>query len=394
MLLRNRMFSGPTSYGSPDLTVLLVAVGLLSLPGASHAQEDLEPPVKTPWEAIELLDASIEPGTKKTLYLRSSESFSGDHVETPVIVIHGTKPGPMLCLIAGIHGDEVNGVEIVRRVMVGEERLEGLAGTLLAVPIANISAFRRSSRFLPDRRDLNRYFPGRIDGSSASRIAYRIFDGVIRHCDALLDLHTGSFHRTNLHQVRADLTDLETSRLALAYHADAIINKPGGVGTLRRAALQHGIPAITIEAGEPARFDEDLVEESVRAIEGLIATLEMSEPARSWLPRSAPKMYLQTSWVRCNNGGILVSRVELGDEVEEGELLGTISDPVSDEIAQIRAPFSGRVIGMALDQLVMPGFAAYHLASESPQPHVSTEPPGVGELFDDPEGVDLEERPE
>ncbi len=347
-----------------------------------------------PWESLEILGASVQPGSQTRLFLRSSESFAGANVETPVIVMRGTLPGPTLCLTAGIHGDEVNGVEIVRRMLRDERRLTTLRGTIVAVPIANLSAFRRGSRYLPDRRDLNRYFPGRIDGSSASRIAFRLFDNVIRLCDRLVDIHTGSFHRTNLHQVRADLRVPKTAELANAYGAEVIVNNAGRPGTLRRAANDAGIPAITIEAGEPARFNEKHVEEATRALARLLYNLDMSTESPGWLsPKGKPTAYWKTSWVRCNNGGILVSQIELGDRVDAGELLGTVSDPVSNEVEAIRSPFAGRVIGMALDQLVMPGFAAYHVARETPANEDVSAPP-LAETFEDMEGIDLEERPE
>ncbi len=346
------------------------------------------------WPPFEILGGSVEPGTKARLVLRSSESFAGGHIETPVAVIRGAMPGPTLCLVAGVHGDEVNGVEIVRRVVRDDKRLENLRGTVVAVPIANLSAFRRGSRYLPDRRDLNRYFPGRIDGSSASRIAFRLFDSVIRRCDLLIDLHTGSFHRTNLHQVRADLVNDKTADLAHAYGAEVIVNNAGRPGTLRRAANDVGVPAITVEAGEPARFNEQIVEAATRAVSRLIYNVGMSDEAPGWLERTPPPTaYWITGWVRCNNGGILVSQIELGDTVEEGAVLGIVSDPVSDEVDLIRAPVGGRIIGMALDQLVMPGFAAYHIARDAS--HNEEQPLELfAEDFEEPEGVDLEERPE
>lgn len=371
--------------------VVLVCVALPVGAQTEAPFEEVEP-----WPTIEMLGVAIEPGTKNRLVLRSSKSFSGGYVETPVVVMRGTMPGPTLCLVAGVHGDEVNGVEIVRRILQDESRLESLRGMLVAVPIANISALRRGSRYLPDRRDLNRYFPGRIDGSSASRIAFRLFDNVIRRCDALVDLHTGSFHRTNLHQVRADLTNEKTAELANAYGAEVIVNNAGRPGTLRRAATDFGISAITVEAGEPARFNEQLVQISTGAISRLIYNLGMVEEGPTmWSRRPAPPTsYWTTTWVRCNQGGILVSQVTLGERVEKGEVLGTVSDPISDEVDTIRAPRSGRLIGMALDQLVMPGFAAYHIAAEASLNGIEESMAPLPESSEEPDGVDLEERPE
>ena len=194
-----------------------LAVVLLLITTPAVAQVDAPPAASTESTKTEgsfdLLEAVKARGSISRLFLRSSESFSGGRVDTPVVVLAGARSGPTLCVVAGIHGDEVNGGEVVRRT-VGTVSPASLSGTLIAIPIANMSAFRRGSRYLPDRRDLNRYFPGRIFGSSAARIAYLIFDEVIRHCNALVDLHTGSFHRSNLHQLRADLSDRATMQLA------------------------------------------------------------------------------------------------------------------------------------------------------------------------------------
>src|SRR5262245_41666576 len=160
--------------------------------------------VSVPWNLTDLLGQSVGPGDRRRLALRAGESFAGDAVEIPVLVIRGTTPGPALCLVAGVHGDELNGIEIVRKVF---ETLgpRDLSGMLIGVPVANVHGLRRSSRYLPDQRDLNRFFPGHPGGSSASRIASALFDNVVRRCDLLVDFHTGSFQRTNLPQVRGDL---------------------------------------------------------------------------------------------------------------------------------------------------------------------------------------------
>jgi predicted deacylase len=361
----------------------------------SAAKEGEADPVAPPGP-LQILGESVEPGSVARLLLRSSESFSGARVETPVVVVHGREPGPALCVVAGIHGDEVNGVEVVRRVLFTLDP-KNLRGVVIAIPIANLSAFRRSSRYLPDRRDLNRYFPGRPNGSSASRIAHGLFDDVVRHCDALVDLHTGSFHRTNLHQIRANLSDEGTAQLAAAFGAEVVVNSAGRAGTLRRAATDAGIPAITVEAGEPARFEEEHVVEALEGVRRLLSARGMLTEARPHTPRTSANAYLRTRWVRCDQGGILVSRVGLGEKVEAGQILGTISDPLSDEIEGVVSPLSGRVIGMALDQLVMPGFAAYHIGYD-PRPLGSATPTMIEEsevaLEIGPEGLDLEERPE
>jgi len=373
-------------------------------PGASAGEADAgdgerEGGVEIERAAISILGTRVEPGTRKRLVLRITESFVGALVETPVIVTAGREPGPTLCVVAGIHGDEINGIEIVRRLMakVDPKRLHG---DLIAIPIANIAAFRRGSRYLPDRRDLNRFFPGRPFGSSASRIAHALFTQVIERCDGLIDLHTGSFLRTNLHQLRADLSHEGTAMLAHEYGAQVIVHHRGGVGTLRRAATDTGIPAVTVEAGQPSRFDRTEVEKALRGLDRVLVARGMLENDEGPPPAPPSVTYFRTSWTRSDQGGILVSQVELGDEVSEGDVLGTISDPLSGDIESIRAPHAGQIIGMAFDQLVMPGFAAYHIGLKAlpgaPLPEPSSESAEDGDDTDhgDPDDADLEERPE
>jgi hypothetical protein len=313
-------------------------------------------------EPFALLGDSIAPGSSRQLSWAASELFDGLPDDTPVLVVHGAKPGPALCLTAAIHGDELNGIEIVRRVLHALEP-DRLAGTVIGVPIVNIQAFRRSSRYLPDRRDLNRYFPGSPDGSAASRIAHSLFHDIILHCDALVDLHTGSFERTNLPQLRADLHHAGVAALANGFGATVIVNSQPQTGTLRQAATLAGVPAVTLEAGGPEQVEAHQVKHGVRGIEALLHTLGMTADSRAWDEREAT--YLNSSWVRADHGGILMSSVELGSTVREGQLLGRVTDPISNDSAGIYAPSDGRVIGMARNQVVMPGFAAYHLGSAS-----------------------------
>jgi len=282
-------------------------------------------------------------------------------VATPVLVAHGAGPGPVLCLTAAIHGDELNGIEIVRRVLHDLDPA-ALSGTVVGVPIANIQAFQRGSRYLPDRRDLNRYFPGSPEGSAASRIAYSLFRNIVEHCDALVDLHTGSFERINLPQLRADLSDASVAALAQGFGATVIVNSQPQGGTLRYAATRAGIPAVTFEAGGPDELELEQIAHGVRGIQALLQTLGMSAQTPREQGREAT--YVGSSWVRADRGGILMSDVELGSEVRKGDLLGRLIDPITNRSTDIRAPRAGRVIGMARNQVLMPGFAAYHLGRE------------------------------
>lgn len=325
-----------------------------------------------------LLGAEVSPGTSTRLSWSPSQSFQGIAVPTPVLVVNGVKPGPVLCLTAAVHGDELNGIEMVRRVLYNLE-VKALSGTVIGVPIVNLQGFRRSSRYLSDRRDLNRFFPGDPKGSSASRIAYSFFHEIISHCNALVDLHTGSFHRTNLPQLRADLSNPDVVDITQGFGATVILQSDGAKGTLRRAAIDAGIPAVTLEAGEPMRLQEDQVSHGVKGIQTLMNKLGMYDYSSFW--GDPEPVYYKSKWVRADQGGILFSQVNLGEKVKPGESLGTITDPITNVRSELVSPYQGRVIGMALNQVVMPGFAAFHIGIKSTEKEITQT---GGDMNEDP----------
>ncbi|MGH0035443.1 MAG: succinylglutamate desuccinylase/aspartoacylase family protein [Myxococcota bacterium] len=345
------------------------------------------PETEIPWMSLSVLGSEVQPGESRRLSLKVSESFGGTSVATPVTVVHGSAPGPTLCLTAGIHGDEIIGIEVVRRV-VAQLEPDGVRGTVIGVPVVNPLGFRRSSRYLPDRRDLNRYFPGRETGSSASRIAYRFFEQVVRRCEVLVDFHSGSFHRSNLPQVRADLTDPALRGLASWFGAPVVLHNAGRRGTLRKAAHEAGIEAILYEAGEPMRFDEESVEQGVEGSLRLMRSLGMIDgPA----PAVEDAIFFQGSrWIRTDEGGIFLGERQLGDLVMEGDHLGTVTDPFTNDRVEIVSPFAGRVIGRALDQVVIPGFALYHLGTRQYETLVDLD----ADVDADALERELDERPE
>ena len=335
-------------------SILAFVLGLVAMPLA--AQESRPP--------ITILGDSVEPGTSARLDWTATELFEGVPVSTPVLVVNGESPGPTLCLTAAVHGDELNGIEMVRRVL-HDVSPDSLSGTLIGVPIVNVQGFRRGSRYLPDRRDLNRYFPGNPDGSAAARIAHSFFENVVEHCDALVDLHTGSFERTNRPQIRADLRDPQIVQLSQGFGSTVILHSTPGEGTLRQAATDAGIPTVTLEAGGPLQLETSEVMDGVSGIETLLSSLGMLETPRRW---SSPEpVYYRSSWVRADSGGILLSDVSLGSTVRKGDLLGTITDPMSNQHTELRSPYAGRIIGMARNQVVMPGFAAFHVGIQTDQ---------------------------
>jgi predicted deacylase len=307
---------------------------------------------------LQLLGAEVLPGSAQRLSWSATELFEGVPVSTPVLVVNGAFPGPTLCLTAAIHGDELNGIEMVRRVL-HDLVPEKVSGAVIGIPIVNVQGFRRGSRYLPDRRDLNRYFPGNPKGSAAARIAHSFFINVIADCDALVDLHTGSFERANLPQIRADLRDPDVVTLTQGLGSMVILHSTPVVGTLRYAATRAGIPTVTLEAGGPSQLELSEVKHGVKSIETLVNTLGMVKKRRFW--GEPEPVYYRSSWVRADNGGILLADVSLGSTVRKGTLLGTITDPMNNASTELRSPYAGRIIGMARNQVVMPGFAAFHV---------------------------------
>jgi predicted deacylase len=333
----------------------------------ARAERAALPPGPQP---ITILGTAVEPGTRGEARWQVGESFDGTTVETPVIVLHGAQPGPRLCLTAGVHGDELNGVEVVRR-LVNDTDPKSLRGTVIAVPIVNLLGFARGSRYLPDRRDLNRFFPGFAQGSAASRMAFSLFRQVIVHCDALVDFHTGSFDRSNLPQVRGDLRNDRVLAFTRGFGATPVLHSPGSRGMLRLAATDHDIPAVTFEVGAPYRLEPDKIDFGVQAIKTLMHQMGMTPHFRLWSEPQAT--FYESKWVRVDEGGMLFSSVSLGDRVREGQRLGKVIDPIRNREHEITAPFAGRVIGMALNQVVLPGFAAYHIGIETTEAKAAAE---------------------
>ncbi len=311
-----------------------------------------------------------------------------------MLIVNGVGKGPTLCLTGAIHGDELNGIEMIRRVLQDLDPAR-VNGAVIGVPIVNLQGFRRGSRYLPDRRDLNRYFPGNVTGSSASRIAASLFDNIIRKCDGLVDIHTGSLNRTNLPQLRADLRDAKVRKFADGFGAFTVLHSHGTTGTLRRAATDAGIPAVTLEAGEPGRLQSTQVREGTTGIVRLLDALGIVN--RMNLLTEPRPVYYRSTWVRSDFGGILFSLVRLGQLVSPGDTLGTVTDPVTNSHNLIYSPVRGRVVGMALNQVVMPGYATFNLgieATSGPSLMATLEAPPDPEAPAGKPAAEPDERPE
>jgi len=312
-----------------------------------------------PWGPITFAGRTVAPGEQAEIRLEASESYIADPLYVPVTVLRGSTPGPTLFLTAAVHGDELNGVAIIRDLL-NDQDFSALAGTLLAVPVVNVPGFLNQTRTLPDRRDLNRSFPGSGEGSFTSRLAHRIYADVLCASDFGLDLHTAGGDRANYPHIRADLSDPAVSELATAFGAELTVHGAGPEGTLRRAAVGAGVPTVVYEAGSARVFERRFIDAGLQGTLNVLRHLGMlpGEPV-------APRISLQvkkSSWVRAGNGGILDLQVGLGDPIRRGQVLSVNTNPFGRERNQLEAPAGGVVIGLTRSPLVHPGDAVCHLA--------------------------------
>ncbi|KPV39085.1 succinylglutamate desuccinylase [Thiohalorhabdus denitrificans] len=304
---------------------------------------------------------TIRPGTRATVDLPVAQLHTHTPVNMPVQVVRGRGDGPRVFVSAAIHGDELNGVEIIRRVL-RHKALKRLRGTLVAVPIVNVHGVLHHSRYLPDRRDLNRSFPGSERGSLAARLAHLFMSEVVGNCDYGIDLHTGAIHRGNLPQIRADLDDPEADRLAKLFGVPVLLNSALRDGSLRQAAGDRGVPVLLYEAGEALRFDEFSIRVGVRGVLNVLRALGMLRPSRRKRPLPEPYVARSSNWVRAPQSGFLRTTVELGALVKKGDRLGVVSDPFGEQEEAVKALGEGIVVGRTNLPLVNEGDGLFHIA--------------------------------
>lgn len=312
--------------------------------------------------AIEIAGHTIAPGTYERIQIPVSRRVTGAEVALPVEIVNGRKPGPRLFVCAAIHGDEINGVEIIRRVL-RRRMIRGLHGTLIAVPVVNLFGFADLSRYLPDRRDLNRSFPGSPKGSLAARLAHTFLTEVVGNATHGIDLHTGAVHRSNLPQVRACLDHEETSRLAHAFGVPVLIDATTRDGSLRQEVLDRKIPMLLYEGGEALRFDEGAIRAGVQGVISVMAALGMLPERKKQKRRVEPFVARSSHWERAPEAGILRSPAPLGARVGPGDRLGTISDPLGMNEVTVTAKKNGIVIGRTELPIVNEGDALFHVAT-------------------------------
>lgn len=313
-------------------------------------------------EPITVGQVTVRPGRKVQIELPFARVVTGATETLPVKVINGRSAGPNIWLSAAIHGDELNGIQIIRRV-IRDLDAKSLRGAVIAVPIVNPLGFITQSRYLPDRRDLNRSFPGSARGSTASRLAHLFMEQVVNHCTVGIDLHTATNHRINIPQIRADLDRPATLKLSRAFGAPFSIHARLRDGSLRQAAAERGKTVLLYEAGQAHRFDDEAIDTGVIGVMRILRSLGMIE-AR--LPRTrATRLIRRTRWVRARRGGIVDVQVELGEHVTKGQPVALISDAFGMRPTQVKAAETGWVIAESLRPLVNSGDSLVHIAAES-----------------------------
>ena len=304
---------------------------------------------------------TVAPGKSATIDLPVSMMSDHTPVHMSVHVRHGKREGPTLFVSAGVHGDEVIGIEIIRRLL-RSAKLGGMKGTLIAVPIVNSFGFINRARYLPDRRDLNRSFPGSETGSLAARLAHLFLTEIVDRADLGIDLHSAAIHRMNFPQTRIDAAEGRLRRLADAFGAPIIMQSPHREGSLRQAAAEKGTPVLLYEAGEALRFDEVSVRAGLGGILRVMREIGMISGRGVAPPKSAPRFSTSSKWLRAPIGGLFRAFRTGGQPVRRGDHLGSVSDPFGEIEESIVAPFGGIIVGRAVMPVVNEGDAVFHLA--------------------------------
>jgi predicted deacylase len=303
---------------------------------------------------------TIPPGSESKIELSVAKLCTDADVSLPIKVFRGKKDGPTLFISAAVHGDELNGIEIIRR-LITQKNFDIIRGTIIAVPMVNVYGVVNQSRYMPDRRDLNRSFPGSAQGSLAARVAHIFLTEIVNHCDYGIDLHTGAIHRSNLPQIRADLSDEKTKELALAFGVPVVLNSSIIDGSLRGAAVANNTKVLLYEAGEALRFDEFSIRAGIKGVTNVLKNLGM---IRKTAKKKVTIPYIANSsgWLRANASGFVHQKITLGDQVIKGDSLAEIGSPYGDIIGTVKATRSGILIGMQNIPLVQEGEAMFHIA--------------------------------
>ena len=310
-------------------------------------------------DGLHIAHHTVPLGTTTDLKLPVSQTYAGDELAIPVRVIRSDKPGPTLAVTAAVHGDEINGTGIVHELMYAR-RPELVRGSLVLVPMVDLFGFETQTRYMPDRRDLNRCFPGSRGGSLSKRVAHEFFHEIVARCDYVLDLHSAATGRTNFPNVRADLDNAGCRRLARAFGCELIVHGSGPEGSMRRAAVKAGVPTVILEAGEPSKIEPTVLEIGVRGVLNVLSALEMIDRPSVRPPYQT--RVKKTTWLRAKAGGLLRFHVAPGDIVDAGQAISTNFSIFGETQNVLTAPVDGIVLGMTTLPAVKPGEPICHLA--------------------------------
>lgn len=306
---------------------------------------------------------NIPPGKTIQIEMPVVRLYTDTDISMPIHVIRSKQSGPTLFISAAVHGDELNGIEIIRR-LINQKSLRLKCGTIIFVPMVNVYGVLNQSRYMPDRRDLNRCFPGSSKGSLAGIVANKFLTEIVNHCDYGIDLHTGAIHRSNYPQIRAELTDKETLELAEVFGVPVLLNSNLRDGSLREAAVKLGTKILLYEAGEALRFDELSIRAGVRGINNVLAHLNMIQSKVSKkTSKPAPASFItnKSTWLRASASGIVNNKKNLGDKVKEGDALATIGSPFGEVFETLCSSRAGIIIGKQNIPLVQEGDAMFHI---------------------------------
>ena len=306
----------------------------------------------------------IRPGETKKIDVKIAKLPSRSSIDIHIIISRAKKAGPVLLLTGGLHGDEINGVEIIRRIIQRGYHIPK-AGTIICIPVINIYGFIHFSRYVPDGKDVNRSFPGNKNGSLASRVAHYLTNDIIPKIDYGIDFHTGGADRTNHPQIRCVMTDKKNARLAKAFYAPFTIHSPFRPRSLRQTAAKHGKKILVYEGGESSRFDEKAIKQGISGTLRILKHLQM-RGIKASEPRYTNKIVKKSSWLRAQASGMFQSKVTSGDLVKKNQIVGYITDPFGDFKVSVKARISGYVIGLNHNPILHQGDAVMHIgATES-----------------------------
>ena len=304
---------------------------------------------------------TVKPGQNKLVQIGIDRLPTGTMIDIPVYVFNSKKPGPTILIQAGLHGDEINGIEIVRRLL-AEKKLNIIKGAVIAVPILNIFGFIHFSRDVPDGKDVNRSFPGTKSGSMASRIAYHYTSEILPHVDMGIDLHTGGGQRHNYPQIRFTEEDENSIRLAEVFNAP--ISFPSSLikGSFRNTAFKMGKPIIVFEAGESMRFDDYSILEGAKGILNILEHFEMLPSSDNEKFNGQVSVRLQNrKWLRAPTAGMFIPKITNGSEIKKGQIIGIVSDTFGRRTKNIKAPFDGVVFCINHQAVINQGEALFHV---------------------------------